>query len=98
MPAAHAGRNTRRYKKQRALFRDMCEAGDVPCWLCNQPIDYSLPFDDSDAFSLDHRFPVSTHPQHAEDPANFEASHSRCNKSRGNRAQPMHLGQPSRNW
>jgi 5-methylcytosine-specific restriction endonuclease McrA len=94
----HAGRSTRRYKRLRYLFKEQCILEDRPCWLCGQPIDYTLPHDHDDAFSLDHRFPVSTHPQYAEDPAAFEASHSRCNKSRGARAQPLHLGARSRNW
>jgi 5-methylcytosine-specific restriction endonuclease McrA len=96
--AKHAGRSTRRFKALKVAFRTQCEGEQRPCWLCGQAIDYQLPSDHDESFSLDHRFPVSTHPHLAEDPAGFEASHSRCNKSRGNRAQPMSLGSLSRHW
>jgi 5-methylcytosine-specific restriction endonuclease McrA len=96
--AKHAGRSTRRFKELRRAFKDLARREQRPCWLCGMAIDYELPHDHPDAFSLDHRFPVSTHPHLAEDPAGFEASHSRCNKSRGNRAQPLSLGTRSRNW
>lgn len=94
----HSGRSTRRFKELRRAFRELSHLEQRACWLCGMAIDYELPSDHNDAFSLDHRFPLSSHPELAEDPGNFEASHGRCNKSRGNRAQPLSLGLRSRNW
>lgn len=54
-----------------------------PCTLCGQPIDYSLPHDDPEAFTIEHIFPRSTHPHLENDPANTVAAHASCNKKRG---------------
>ncbi|OZF40762.1 hypothetical protein CH296_00455 [Rhodococcus sp. 14-2496-1d] len=69
-----------------------------PCFICGQPIDYSLPPDHPDAFSLEHRYPRSTHPHLVTDPANCFAAHLDCNKRRGNRAYKPGLGVRSREW
>jgi 5-methylcytosine-specific restriction endonuclease McrA len=98
MAARHAGRGTRRWRALKVKFKELCRLESRPCWLCGQAIDYDLPHDHPDAFSVDHRFPVSTHRHLGDDPANLEASHARCNKSRGAKAQPMQLGSRSRAW
>lgn len=54
-----------------------------PCCICHQPIDYSLPHDHPEAFTIEHRFPRSTHPHLESDPANCDAAHASCNKRRG---------------
>lgn len=38
--------DSRRYRAMRKAFRDECEAVAASCWLCNQPIDYSIPWKD----------------------------------------------------
>jgi len=96
--AKHAGRSTRRFKKLRALFREQCERQLRPCWLCGQPIDYSLLYPHDDSWSLDHRWPLATHRHLAEDPGNFEASHLDCNRRRNKRGAPASLGERSREW
>jgi HNH endonuclease len=81
----------------RVAFRAECEAEDRPCWMCGQPIAYGIP-DQDDSFQLDHYFTVSAHPELQEDPANFRASHARCNRQRGDGAPAPTLGSLSRSW
>ena len=92
------GRSTRRYKKLRKEFHEHSANTNAPCWLCKQPIDYRVEWPEDDAFELDHLYPVSTHPEHAEDPANFRASHRLCNNKRSNKTPIGGLGNPSRKW
>jgi len=87
-------RGSRRSKR----LRDEVRARGGPCILCGQPIDYSLPHDHPEAFTVEHRKPWSTHPELREDPANLGPAHASCNKRRGNRAQPPSLGLQSRSW
>lgn len=71
----------------------------LPCWLCHQPIDYTLPDNHDDAFSADHEIPVSHlpagHPL-LTDPGNLRSAHRRCNSERGASGQPTRLR--SRAW
>jgi 5-methylcytosine-specific restriction endonuclease McrA len=90
----HAGRTTRRMRRLAADLR----ARRSPCWLCGQPINYSLPPSDPASFSVDHVEPLSKRPDLAEEPTNLRAAHSRCNKARGNRDPKPGLGSTSANW
>jgi len=101
----YAGRSTRRYKQQRATFRTECAThtnadGTIGahCWLCGKPIDYDLPPEHPESFSLDHAHPVATHPELAEDPANFRPAHLIENQQRGDGEPFIHHGSPSENW
>lgn len=87
----------RRYKMLKATFRAHCKANASACWLCTEPIDYDLDPAHPESFSLDHRYPRSTHPHLIEDVGNFMPSHLTCNKARGNRA-PTFIGKTSRSW
>ncbi|WP_082043158.1 HNH endonuclease [Rhodococcus sp. MEB064] len=69
-----------------------------PCWICGQPIDYTLPHNDTEAFTVEHIHPRSTHPHLENDPANCVAAHASCNKRRGNRNYKPGLGVRSREW
>lgn len=91
-------RGSRRYKKARADFRQHCADLQLPCWLDGKLIDYELPSDHPDSWSLDHAHPVSDHPDLAVDPANFRPAHLDCNKRRGNREPFIRLGVPSEDW
>ena len=63
------------------------------CWICTEPIDYDAnPGTTPDSHELDHRFPVSTHPELQEDPDNFEHSHKLCNQTRGAKTPSAGLG------
>lgn len=76
------GQTSRYYRQARKHFRAQCAQNNRPCWLCGQPIDYTIPWKDphtghinDDAFELDHLYPRSTHPEYAEDPGGFRPSH-----------------------
>ncbi len=100
-PSARAikARNSERYLKLKARYRSKCEANNVPCHICGQPIDYSLPSgEDPNSFEVDHFYPVDTHPELFEDPENFRTSHKGCNASRGYREVRPTLGVPSEAW
>ena len=69
------------------------------CWLCRGRIDYTAkPGTTPDSHNLDHRHPVSTHPELQRDPANFRHSHTSCNQHRGNGAPSAGLGEPVPDW
>ena len=85
--AGTSNRSSSRWRKIAANLR----AQRNPCHICKQPIDYDAPPHHPDSFEADHYYPESTHPNLATDPANVRASHSKCNRNRGN--QPM---QPTR--
>lgn len=91
---------TRRVKFRLAM-RARDAAALAPCWLCGQPIDYTLT-DGPDCWEPDHYHPVITHPHLQFDPANVRASHQRCNRGRGATAPAElsghSLGMRSRNW
>ncbi|UOE45487.1 hypothetical protein [Agromyces larvae] len=92
-------KQTRRFKQLKADFRAECEATDAPCWMDGMPIDYTVPDGTTDdSFENDHYYPVSTHPELREDPANFRPSHSLCNRQRGNGSPLPPLGLLSRAW
>lgn len=99
------GQTSRRYRADRKQYRTQCENTDARCWLCNQPIDYSIPWRDpytghvnDDAFELDHLYPRSKHPELAEDPAAYRPSHRACNRQRSNKLSLTGLGTPTRQW
>lgn len=101
----YVGRSTRRYRTLRAQFREECRTHVNPdgsigahCWLDGKPIDYSLPRQHPEAFNLDHAYPVSTHPELAEDPANFRPAHRHCNEERGDNDPFIQIGSPSEDW
>ncbi|MEC5185310.1 5-methylcytosine-specific restriction endonuclease McrA [Cryobacterium sp. MP_3.1] len=98
--AKNAGRSTRRWKAIRLEFRAKCEREQAKCWLCSPgAIDYAIKDTSDDAvWEPDHIYPVSTHPERAEDPANLRASHRGCNRRRGNKWTPPSLGVLSREW
>ena len=100
MSTSAVNRGTRNMRALKKALRAECEATGEPCWLCGQAIDYTAPPEHPDAFEYDHYHPVSTHPQLAEDPANGRASHSSCNRSRGDTdpADLLSIGAQSRRW
>ncbi|MFF2344234.1 HNH endonuclease [Pseudarthrobacter sp. NPDC058119] len=87
-------RTTPAMKREAARYRMY----EPPCWLCQQPIDYSLKSDDPDSLSVDHVKPRSTHPHLVDDPENMRPAHLRCNKQRGNRAPRPGLGWGNDVW
>lgn len=89
---------SRRYKKLKADFRADCKRDGAECWLCNEPIDYSLVSPHPDSFSVDHAIPIVERPDLAEDVANFRPAHLDCNKKRGAGAAHTDIGEASEDW
>ena len=89
-----AGRKGRPWR----AMKDALKARRLPCHLCGQPIAYDAPPNDPESFEADHYYPVSTHPHLANDPANLRASHSRCNRSRGNQAAQTGTWATAEDW
>lgn len=94
----YAGRSTRRYKALAKTFRTRCASQPRACWLCGEPIDYSLASDHPEAFCIDHAIPISKRPDLAEDQANFRPAHRDCNERRGDSDPFIELGQASEDW
>lgn len=98
---------SRRTKQRKALA-----ARQLPCHICGEPIDYSLPPGDPLSFEVDELVPVSrwqeggyaSAEQCALDPNNQAPAHRICNQRRGNRmleaveAQPTAPIITSRDW
>ena len=75
------------------------KAANAPCWICKDPIDYTLkPSSHPDAWEPDHYLDRKKHPELALDPNNIRASHCRCNRSRQAKAGLANLGNQSRDW
>ena len=76
-------------KKYQARFKAM----QLPCSICGQPIDYSLPYMHPLAFCIDEKIPVSKWKQAgynsaadaADDWNNLAPAHRRCNAMKGNK-------------
>lgn len=95
----------RPWRTLRTDFRHECETADAPCWICHQPIDYTIVNTTSagdkqnpGAWEPDHLYPRATHPHLAMDRANLRASHLGCNRARGKEMVEDDLGPPSRRW
>jgi 5-methylcytosine-specific restriction endonuclease McrA len=95
MSGKSAGRRGSRWRK----LREEVKARGDNCYHDGQPIDYTLAWPHPDSFSVDHRLPLSKHPELAEDPGNLVASHLRCNQSKGAKEDlKLSLGNRSEDW
>ena len=87
------------YEAGRHLDADPATRDQAACWLCGQRIDYDAdPGTTESSHELDHYYPVSTHPELQEDPANFRHAHRACNQQRGNKAPRAGLGTLAAAW
>lgn len=92
-------KSTRQFAKDKKRFREQCARDHAPCWICGQPIDYTVaPNATDDSFNLDHLIPVARDPSVQFDPAGFRASHASCNRERGAADPYRPIGQLSRAW
>ncbi|QDK02018.1 HNH endonuclease [Gordonia phage Gibbles] len=74
-------------------FYTFCKEQNLPCWICNEPIDYkskhrpvsSKQFKDVWTWSLDHYIPKSLGWDLQDHSVNWRPAHARCNWRRGNR-------------
>lgn len=76
----------------RNALRKRVAAMGLPCHLCGQPIDYTLPAGHPLAFELDELVPLASLPPEARsaaatDPRNVAPAHRICNEKRG--AKPL---------
>lgn len=97
MVSDHKGRRTRRFRALAKLLRSKGH----PCWLCTEPIDYTLSHEDLRAFSVDHKEPKSKRPDLAEVYSNLRAAHRECNDKKGAgeyTPQGRLLGRLSESW
>ncbi len=69
---------------RRRILRARVKAMGLPCALCGQPIDYSLPALDPWSYELDEIVPVSLGGSEL-DPDNVQPAHRICNQRKGNR-------------
>lgn len=69
---------------ERRKLRAWLRSQGMPCHICGQPIDYSLPAGDPMSFEVDEIVPVSKGGSPT-DRSNVAAAHRICNQRRGNR-------------
>lgn len=69
---------------RRRILRNRVKAMGLPCALCGDPIDYSLPAGDPWSYELDEIVPVSLGGSEL-DPDNVQPAHRICNQRKGNR-------------
>lgn len=91
-------RESHHYKKLKAEFRAACEEEHAECWLCFDAINYSLPPEHPESFSVDHAKTVRDFPELGDDPLNFRPSHLICNQRRGDDEPHLDIGEPSEEW
>jgi 5-methylcytosine-specific restriction endonuclease McrA len=105
--AIEDARNSKEYKRLRALFRAACARHRNPdgsigawCWLGNHPINYESKFPAPDCWTVDHKIPATHAPQLICDPLNFAAACWSCNHARGagETFSEGDLGEPSEEW
>lgn len=82
--AGNKGRSGRPYRRLRAQLK----AQGLPCWLCQQPIDYDVSYPDPRSFTVDHVVPVSKGGASV-DPDNCRPAHLHCNQRKGDRSRPV---------
>lgn len=95
-------RSTHKYKSAAAKFRKLCAQKGAGCWLCNQPIQYSLKFPHPGSYSTDHSIPAEERPDLFFDTNLWRPAHFSCNSARGGQNDdingPAALGVPSEIW
>lgn len=92
---------------RRRILRNRVKAMSLPCALCGDPIDYSLPAGDPWSYELDEIVPVSLGGSEL-DPDNVQPAHRICNQKKGNRIgfscvcrrkpEPAPPPSPSQDW
>lgn len=87
---------------RRTALRKRVAAMGLPCALCGQLIDYSLPARNPLSYELDEIVPVSKGGS-PYDPANVQPAHRICNQRKGNKfgmPRPAGFGpiKTSQNW
>nr|WP_168698771.1 HNH endonuclease signature motif containing protein [Gordonia paraffinivorans] len=77
-------------RKRSSTLRDrhrrIIARGQPPCAICNQPIDYTIPYPDPDSFVVDHKTPFAHGGKDTLD--NKQPAHNRCNRIKSDRPEP----------
>lgn len=76
----------------RVSVRNRVRALGMPCALCGQPIDYSLPSGHPMSYELDEIVPISMGGSPV-DIENVQPAHRICNQKKGNRIAPLRAEQ-----
>ena len=89
-----------RWPVVRKMAWDRDRKARAVCHICGQPINYHLPPSSApDAWEPDHLIPVARDPSRELDLRNIQASHMRCNRTRGDGTNGENiLGMQSRIW
>lgn len=98
MAAGVPGRTTAQHRANRSALKRLTAGHNLPCALCGEAIDTTLPMTHPDSFAYDHAKSIKTHPELADDPANGQPSHKRCNQNKGAGDQRPGLGDPGEVW
>lgn len=98
MAAGVPGRTTAAHRKNRANLKAAVAEHGLPCAECGEPIDVTLPRGNPDAFEYGHIKSVKAYPELADDPANGQPEHLRCNRVKGSGSSRPGLGDPSEVW
>lgn len=89
-----------RWKYIRKLAWNRDSKARAVCWICGEPIDYSVPPSTTpDSYEPDHVIAVNMDASRELDLNNIRASHRRCNRARGDGTNGTNvLGRRSRVW
>ncbi|NDK30201.1 HNH endonuclease [Nesterenkonia haasae] len=89
--------NGRRSQDALAQVKARGKANNLPCCICEQPIDYDIPSSDPDGCSVQHPKSRALYPHLTWDPLNWAPEHLTCNKGEGT-AATLAIGTTSRVW
>lgn len=65
----------------RDRHRKIIARGEPPCWICGEPIDYTLPHTNPMSYVVDHKVPLARGGTDTLD--NKAAAHRQCNRDKG---------------
>jgi len=74
---------SRRSTTLRDRHRNIIKRNEPPCWICGEPIDYTLPHTDPKSFVVDHKVALALGGTDTID--NKAAAHRECNRDKGAR-------------
>lgn len=92
------GRTTAQHRENRRKLRALTAEHGLPCGLCGEAINTSLAKGNPDSFEYGHIKSVKAYPELADDPANGQPEHMRCNRNKGAGDARPGLGDPSEIW
>ena len=71
---------------------------NTPCFICSQPIDYSLLSTDPDGCTVQHKKSRKQYPELTWSPSNWAPAHGSCNYSAGLGDASTAIGVTSQDW